>query len=72
MQLITWLSTLSYLERLRILNLPSMMYRRKRGDMMFQLINNFFSIDYTNFWTHVITRGHSHKLYKPLATRLCR
>jgi len=76
-RLITCLSTLSYPERLRILNLPSLMYRCKRGDMifMFQLINNLFNIDPSDLLTYlpcIITRGHSHKLYKPLATRLCR
>ena len=67
----------SYIDRLTVLNLPSLLYRYRRGDLifLFKLLNGYFELDYSNFFalshnTH--TRGHSFKLFKPPAHHLCR
>ena len=63
------LYNLTYAERLRHLKLPSLYYRRRRGDMIFvyQLFHNFFNIDTSVFFipaTVTTTRGHNYKLFK--------
>ena len=63
------LYNLTYAERLHLLKLPSLYYRRRRGDMIFvyQLIHNFFNIDTSAFFipaTVTTTRGHNYKLFK--------
>jgi len=68
---------LSYLERLQHLKLPSLQYRRRRGDLLFlyQMINNYYDINYENFLTFPatnITRGHDMKLLKPHTNCLTR
>ena len=55
--------TSSYQERLSKLSLPSLVYRRQRGDLIFlyQLINQHFNIDINDFFryqTYTTTRGH--------------
>ena len=60
---------LSYEQRLRILNLPSLKHRRLRGDMInvYRLLHNMFNLDQAQFFTidaSSRTRGHSFKLYK--------
>ena len=67
----------SYQERLSKLSLPSLVYRRQRGDLIFlyQLINQHFNIDINDFFryqTYTTTRGHNYKLYKPHAKHFCR
>ena len=67
----------SYQERLSKLSLPSLVYRRQRGDLIFlyQLINQHFNIDINDFFryqTYTTTRGHNYKIYKPHAKRFCR
>ena len=64
-------------ERLSKLSLPSLVYRRQRGDLIFlyQLINQHFNIDINDFFryqTYTTTRGHNYKIYKPHAKRFCR
>ena len=64
---------LPYEERLRRLQLPSLYYRRKRGDMifMYQLFHSGVDLDPEDFFTIVkegTTRGHPFKVHKPRAT----
>ena len=63
------MSHLSYEERLKRLNLFSLTYRRKRGDLiqMFRLIRGLDNIDINDivtFDTNSTTRGHKYKLKK--------
>jgi hypothetical protein len=63
------LKGLSYPERLKILNLPTLVYRRKRGDLIevFKLLRGLENIDATRFFTpapYAATRGHELKLFK--------
>ena len=67
----------SYIDRQTSLNLPSLLYRFRGGDLifLFKLLNDYFELDYTNFFTlshNTHTRGHSFKLLKPPAYHLCR
>ena len=57
---------LSYEERLRELNLPTLEYRRRRGDLI-QMFKILHGIDSSKFVTlnENTTRGHSLKLNKP-------
>ena len=63
------LATLPYPERLQVLKLPSLIYRRARGDMIetYKYQHNVYDID--NEWlkpeTSTVTRGHTRKLIKP-------
>ncbi|XP_069109330.1 uncharacterized protein B0403.1-like [Argopecten irradians] len=59
----------TYTERLKILGLPTLEYRRERADMIqvYKIINNIDILDRDNLFTqnpYVSTRGHSKKLYK--------
>ena len=58
----------SYQKRLQKLSLPSLVYRRQRGEMIFlhQLNHQYFNVDITNFlqYQSFITRGHCYKIYK--------
>ena len=74
-KLIHGLHNMDYSDRLATLNLPSLKYRRLRGDMItvYMLIHNKFTIDSSDFFTAATTsttRGHSLKLFKPSA-RTC-
>ena len=65
----------SYTDRLISLNLPSLLYRFRRGDLifLFKLLNGYFELDFTNFFTlshNSHTRG-PFKLLKPPAYHLC-
>ena len=67
----------SYTNRLISLNLPSLLYRFRRGDLifLFKLLNGYFELDFANFFTlshNSHTRGHPVKLFKPSAYHLCR
>ena len=75
--MITTCHDLSYNDRLHYLSLPSLQYRRLRGDLLFlyQMINNFYSINTENFLsfsTITTTRGHNMKLFKPHTNCLSR
>ena len=66
-----------YVERLRLLQLPSLYYRRRRGDMIFtyQLFHGGIDADPGSVFTLAdgITRGHPFKLQKlPATTRVRR
>ena len=71
-KLIPAIRDLPYTERLRILGLPSLYYRRRRGDMitMYQLLHGGVDIKPERFITFSAdgsTRGHPWKLKKPRA-----
>ena len=72
-KLIKEISHLQYEERLLFLKLPSLYYRRYRGDMImtFNLIHHHLHLDSSLFFTksQTSTRGHQFKLYKPQCTR---
>ena len=74
--MITGLSNLSYEERLRELKLPSLLHRRRRGDMiqMHKIINYVVDVDRKLFVNaqEPVTRGHNLKLRKQKATILPR
>ena len=66
------LKNLSYPERLRKLKLPSLSYRRLRGDMIttFKITNGLLDLEPGIFFSlppHQNTRGHSKKLAKEKA-----
>ena len=67
---ISGLSTLSYTDRLRILNLPSLEYRRLRGDLIeaYKITNNIYDPFTTHnlfcFVTDKRTRSHPFKMHK--------
>ena len=66
-----------YQERLKALNLPSLQYRRKRGNMivMYKIINGIIRIDSNKLLSlrmNTRTRGHNRKIFKGHATKLCR
>ena len=53
----------SYINRLTSLNLPSLLYRFRCGDLvlLFKFLNGYFELYYTNFFTlshNTHTRGH--------------
>ena len=59
---------LTYTERMEILLLPSLKYRRIRGDMIlvYKIMNGLVDIDWINLFTLTrseITRGSKHKLF---------
>lgn len=71
-KMVPGLSHLSYEERLRKIKLPTLHYRRIRGDMIevFKLLNQKYYFDETTLLsvnTDSNTRGHSKKLYKSRA-----
>ena len=67
-RLVPGFRNLTYEERLRVLNLYSLYYRRRRGDMItvYKLLNGLLGISDKLFFTraiHSATRGHNYKLY---------
>ena len=72
-KIIPLLSDKSYHYHLISLDLPSLNYRRIRGDVIFlyKLINGYFNLDFSTFLPYIAispnihTRGNSLKLYKP-------
>ena len=67
----------TYTDRLKAIGLPSLHYRRKRGDMIqvYKLLNSKDRIDPYIFFTpstSISTRGHDSKLFKPIAVKECR
>ena len=75
-KLVQPLSNLTYECRLRALDLPSLLYRRRRGDMIFtyKLFHDEVDMNKDNFFSHPSreTRGHQQKIQKTQATKLCR
>ena len=68
-RLIPSIRHLSYELRLRTLDLPSLKYRRLRGDMInvYRFLHNIFNLDQSQFFIIDVlsrTRGHPFKLYK--------
>ena len=66
------LSQLSYEERLRKIKLPTLAYRRSRGDMieLYKILIGKYDEDVSNFLRtrdDSTTRGHQYKLYKTRA-----
>ena len=71
-KLIPGLSDLSYEDRLRRLKLPSLSYRRSRGDLIevYKIMSGKYDPEISNIFQHQEqenrnTRGHKHKLFKP-------
>ena len=63
------LKNLTYAQRLRILQLPTLAYRRLRGDMIetFKILNGYYDADVVPYLHPAVnntTRGHNKKLYK--------
>ena len=67
-KLVPSLRNLSYKERLIALDLPTLAYRRKRGDMImvFKIMKGIVDLNYTTFFklSTKNTRGHELKLFK--------
>ena len=66
------LFTMSYPDRLAAVNLPSLYYRRLRGDMiyLYQLMHGHLGINFSELFTMpptFNTRGHKFKIFKPTA-----
>ena len=70
-KLVPTLSLLPYEERLKLLGLPTLKYRRRRGDMMivYKMLNDLIDLERESFFrmSNLYTRGHSKKLYKPFS-----
>ena len=71
-KLIPGLSDLSYEDRLRRLKLPSLSYRRSRGDVIevYKIMSGKYDPEISNIFQHQEqenrnTRGHKYKLFKP-------
>ena len=76
-KLINGLRDKTYGERLRTLELPSLSYRRRRGDMIwtYKVLNELVRVDASKFFMpgrldH--TRGHTQRVFKQHATKLPR
>ena len=76
-KLIPTLKDKAYEGRLKSLKLPSLVYRRRRGDMitMYKLMNGLIRIDRMDLFTPpntLQTRGHLQRDYKEPATKRAR
>ena len=76
-KLIPELKNQPYESRLRALNLPSLVYRRKRGDMIqvYKILNGMVRVDTEDFFVpsrFVHTRGHQQRVSKEKATKMAR
>ena len=76
-KMITGLHDKPYEERLKELKLPSLVYRRRRGDMiqMYKVINGLVRINVGDLFTSAKvshTRGHPQRVYKTRAIKLQR
>ena len=76
-RLISGMKDIPYQERLKALNLPSLQYRRMRGNMivMYKIINEIiriYSKQLLSLRTIARTHGHDCKIFKEHATKLCR
>ena len=68
-KLIKGLNGLSYQDRLRQIHLPTLKYRRMRGDMIevYKFLHGYYTLDSSMLFSKLSessTRGHSLKLYK--------
>ena len=70
-KLVPSLRSLSYEDKLKKLNLPTVEYRRRRGDMLlvYKFMNKLTKCDWESFFkrSDYPARGHEDKLYKPMA-----
>ena len=69
-KMVPGLHNLSYPERLGKLDLPSLEFRRLRGDMVetYKIVNGLYDVEATDFFNFVpnsATRGNAHKIAKP-------
>ena len=77
-RLLSPISDRPYGERLLILQLASLAYRRLRGDtiLLYKILNDYFSLDFPHYIaTYPITtttRGHQFKLFKHHSRLNCR
>ena len=75
-RILSTLRHLSYSERLQELNLPTLLYRRRRADLIqvFKIIKGFDDIPIEDFFqiSESTTRGHSHKIFKPRSQKSLR
>ena len=75
-KLVPQYKTLSHEDRLRALKMPSLVHRRRRGDMIitYKLMTGKTNIDKDIFFKFANdkTMGHSHKIFKEHATKLPR
>ena len=75
-KLIPSIQDLPYEERLRQLNLPSLMHRKRRGDLIqtYKIITEKINLNKDLFFkiSRSATRGHNYKLYKQHANKLVR
>ena len=76
-KLIPELKNQPYEFRLRALNLPSLVYRRKRGDMIqvYKILNGMVRVDTEDFFVpsrFEHTRGHQQRVSKEKATKMAR
>ena len=74
-RMVSTIRHLPYDERLRALQLPSLYYRRRRGDMThaYQMFHGGVDMDPAGLFTlatDATTRGHPYKIHKPVA--VCR
>ncbi len=70
--MIPTLKHLSYEDRLRKLNLPTLRYRRLRGEMIeiYKIMNEIYDPEVSQIFEKRMkssTRGHQHKIYKRYA-----
>ena len=67
---------LSYVQRLKILKLPSLMYRKRRGHMLetYKIVRNKVNANKDHFFKFNVmqTRRHQYILSKPMSTKLVR
>ena len=75
-RILSTLRHLSYSERLQELNLPTLLYRRRRTDLIqvFKIIKGIDDIPIEDFFqiSESTTRGHSHKIFKPRSQKSIR
>ena len=76
-KLIPQLKDKPYEERLKILKLPSLVYRRKRGDMitMYKIMHGLVRLNHSDLFTSpktLYTRGHPHRVFKTHARKTAR
>ena len=68
-RLVPGIGHLSYIDQLRTLNIPSLAYQRKRGDMLllYQMFQGHIDLSISDFFAlarYSSTRGHSRKIFK--------
>ena len=75
-KLIPTIRHLPYDQRLKSLKLPSLMHRRRRGDMLeaYKIVTNKVNVNKNHFFdfSNAPTRGHQYKIRKPKTTKLVR